>query len=186
MLKQVRTWVLACALVFGWATASALTAPAVAATTPPAFSGKLELVPLFKNCKASQPRGAGPKCPIIVNGHQYYAVRNPISLRTQAGDIVTVFAGQQTDLASIPKVIWPLMPPDGPWAMAAVIHDSCYRTHGQFVWYAHQGRSRAAPYVRAECDDILRQGMVALHVSAWERVTIWSAVRIGGGAGWGR
>lgn len=77
--------------------------PAVAAQSR--FTGKFELVPLFDS---------GHR-PVVVNGHTYYGERNRISFRTDAGDVVTVFAGATTDGASIPRPVWPLLPPDGPY-----------------------------------------------------------------------
>lgn len=150
--------------------------------TPPRgeFAGKFELVPLYHRCKSKPGR-----CPIIRNGHAYYAVRNPFKLTTLAGDTVTIFGGQTTDLASVPKIVWNVLPPDGAWVRAAVPHDACYRSRGTFTFGKLQGRTRAAPYTRAECDEILRQGMVADEVATWKRVTIYEAVRIGGGRGWG-
>ncbi len=39
---------------------------------------------------------------------------------------VVVPAGFVTDFASIPRALWWLYPPDGPWAEAAVVHDFLY------------------------------------------------------------
>jgi len=142
---------------------------------PGQFAGKFELVPLFD-------RGHRP---VISNGHQYYAIRNTIGFRTKAGDVVSTFAGATTDLASIPAAMWPIMPPDGPWAEAATFHDACYKSRGTFVWQSHTGRTRLNPYARADCDDILDQAMISLGVPQWKRVSIWSAVRVGGFMGWG-
>lgn len=154
--------------------ALAVAAHVAAVQAQPRFAGKLELVPLF---------AAGHR-PLQRNGHSYYAVRNPISFRTEAGDVLHVWPGQLTDLASIPAIIWPFMPPDGPWAEAAVFHDACYRTRGSFAHGAkHAGL--AAPYTRAQCDDVLRQAMQALNVQPAPRVIIWAAVRMFGGGGWG-
>lgn len=80
-----------------------------------------------------------------------------------------------TDLASIPRPVSGLLPPDGPWAKGAVIHDYLYVTRGL------GGR-----YTRQQADAILAEAMVVLGVPAWKRAVIWSAVRIGGGRGWGR
>jgi hypothetical protein len=178
ILRAARALACALALVGGAAgpsqAAGAHPAPVLARPAPGHFAGKLELVPLFSKGR-----------PVLRNGHAYYAGRNTVALTTTAGDTVLFFAGQRTDLASIPPFLWAVMPPDGPWAFAAVFHDSCYRTRGTFVWYGHLGRTRAAPYTRAECDEILRQGMVALGVPTWERVAIFEAVRVGGGNAFG-
>lgn len=144
-------------------------------TAPSPFSGKFELVPLFD---------AGNR-PVLKNGHAFYAVRNDLTFRTAAGDQVTVFAGQTTDLASIPRGLWGALPPDGPWALAAVFHDAGYRSRGSYVWAHHLGRTRAQPYTREEVDDILRQAMVALGVPSLKRRMIWSAVRLFGGGAFG-
>jgi len=151
------------------------------AGAPSPFAGKFELVPLF----------AKGHVPVISNGHQLYAERNTISFRTAAGDTVTAFAGSTTDLASIPAAAWPMLPPDGPYAEATALHDPCYETSGTFDWKGptgiiHHGRTRAAPYSRAECDEILDDAMVALHVPAWKRIVVYEAVRFGGASGWGR
>lgn len=37
-------------------------------------------------------------------------------------------AGFETDFASIPRIFWNVLPPIGPYAQAAVVHDYLYRT----------------------------------------------------------
>jgi hypothetical protein len=135
---------------------------------PGHFGGKFELVPLFDKGK-----------PVQRNGHSYYALVHSISYTTAAGDTMTAFAGSRTDLASIPPYLWATMPPDGPWAEAAVIHDALFRSSGTLVWYGHVGRTRATPYTRAEANEILRQAMVTLGVPAWKRIAIYEGVQAG-------
>jgi hypothetical protein len=156
--------------------AFALVALAVAGAlaSPRRFAGKFELVPLFE-------RGR----PMLRNGHSYYAVRNPLTFRTDDGQLLQVYGGQTTDLASIPQLVWPLLPPDGPWAEAAVFHDVCYRSRGSMGFPPKHLVGRAQPYDRGGCDEILREAMVALGVPDWKRIAIWSAVRAFGGVGWG-
>ena len=165
--------VLALVIVAAWTGAAFALEPSRFAASR--FSGKFELVPLFD---------AGHR-PVLDNGHTDYAERNRIGFRTEAGDLIVVPAGAPTDLASIPRFVWPLMPPDGPYAEAAAFHDECYRTRGAFDRYGLRGRNRAAPYDRGGCDEILREAMVALGVPWGPRVPIWAAVRLFGGAGWG-
>jgi hypothetical protein len=129
------------------------------------FGGKFELVPLF---------GAHHR-PLQRNGHSYYAVRNRITFLLDVDQELTVRAGQVTDLASIPRFLWPFLPPDGPWAEAAVFHDACYRTRGQVY----------GGFTRAQCDGVLLEAMTALGVDPFPRVIIWGAVRMFGGSGWG-
>jgi len=39
---------------------------------------------------------------------------------------LTVPAGTLTDFASSPRPFWAIVPPDGPWTWAAVLHDGAY------------------------------------------------------------
>jgi Protein of unknown function (DUF1353) len=135
---------------------------------------------------------AGSVCPSHTpDGRQMWALSEDLTYRTHAGDTVTAPSGMPTDLASIPRAVQGLLPSDGLYAQAAIIHDACYRTKGQYG-FLRKGmglvlfRSRKTPYARAECDDLLDQAMADLGVGAPTRWTIWSAVRMGGANGWGR
>jgi hypothetical protein len=79
-----------------------------------------------------------------------------------------------TDLASIPAIARGLMPPNGPWAKAAVIHDAGYVTRG---W---GGRM-----TRKQVDDLFKEAMEVLGVPAWKRAVIYAAVRVGGSRAFG-
>lgn len=172
------------ALAWGLALAGCYMSPAKAAApvaalpAPGHFAGKLALVPLQDKTHA-----------VTRDGRQLWAIFQAASFRPAtgsiAGDVITLHQGAVTDLASIPRLVSNVFPPDGPWVEAAVFHDLCYQTQGTFVLWKRPGHTRAAPYTRAECDDLLRQGMVALNISAFQRVTIYEAVRVGGSKGWG-
>lgn len=140
------------------------------------FGGKLVLV-LLDDKDHPSTRG----------GRSLWAVERPIAYRAGSEeDLITVPPGFVTDLASIPRWAWTLLPPDGPWVKAAVIHDFLYRTHGTGVWKGHPvSITRSLPYTRAEADGILREAMADRGVDAFARNIIWAAVRVGGSAGWG-
>lgn len=78
-------------------------------------------------------------------------------------------AGFDTDFASIPRGLWNILPPDGPYAPAAFIHDWLY-------WYQTTSREVA--------DAILLEGMEQLGIGWLTRRTIHSAVRLGGAGPW--
>lgn len=122
---------------------------------------------------------------MVRDGRQLWAIAKPISYRTHAGDLITVPAGMVTDLASIPSFVSPILPPDGPWSQAAVFHDLCYASKGAFEWRTHAGHTRAAPYSRLECDQLLRDAMSDLGISGWRNWSIYEGVRLGGARGWG-
>lgn len=45
------------------------------------------------------------------------------------GDLITVPVGYETDFASVPQVLWNILPPVGSYTVAAVVHDYLYSTH---------------------------------------------------------
>ena len=86
-----------------------------------------------------------------------------------SGDTIDVQIGFYTDFASIPRVLWIILPKWGKYGNAAVIHDWVY-------W--DQSRSRR------EADDIFLEAMGVLDVNHWKKYSIYWAVRIFGGFAW--
>ena len=87
----------------------------------------------------------------------------------QDGPAVVVPAGFVTDLASIPRVFWSLLPPDDAYTFPAIVHDYLYWTQR---------------YPRETADNVLRFGMDDMKVSSAVALAIYSAVRVGGGSAW--
>src|SRR4051812_14480980 len=140
------------------------------------FGGKLALVLLDDKTH-----------PSLRDGRSLWGVEKPLAYMPSGATFsITVPPGFVTDLASIPRWAWAVLPPDGPWVKAAVIHDFLYATKGDGVWKKHStGNPRPEAYSRAEADGILRDAMRDRHVGVLARNVIWAAVRIGGGGGWG-
>ena len=82
---------------------------------------------------------------------------------------VKVPPGFVTDFASIPRVFWSVLPPDGDYTYPAIIHDYLY-------W--------EQPVSRSEADTILKYAMEDFKVSTPTIATIYSGVRAGGGIAW--
>ena len=82
---------------------------------------------------------------------------------------VTAPKGFVSDLASIPRVFWSLLRPDGDYAYAAIIHDYLY-------WEQQLDRKQS--------DQILKSAMQDLHVDTPTVSAIYDAVRVGGGSAW--
>lgn len=74
-----------------------------------------------------------------------------------------------TDFASIPRVFWSLLPPDGLYTYPAIIHDYLY-------WEQSVSRD--------EADLILRFAMEDFKVDAVKIGAIYSGVRLGGWVAW--
>jgi hypothetical protein len=86
--------------------------------------------------------------PITKAGRCQWLLSEPLRYDVGAegsGETITVPAGATTDLASIPGFAAALLPPDGPWAKAAVIHDFLYATRGTCFRDGFNGRTRAKP-----------------------------------------
>ena len=81
----------------------------------------------------------------------------------------TVPKGFVTDLASIPRVFWSLLRPDGNYAYAAILHDFLYWT---------QSRPREV------ADDIIRRSMLDFHVDPKTVAVIYEGVSLGGQSSW--
>lgn len=77
---------------------------------------------------------------------------------------VSVPEGFVSDLASIPRLLWSLFPPDGPYQEAAVLHDYLYSIDVP-QWL---------------CDAVFRHVMQFTGVPIWKRILLFWGVRIGG------
>ncbi|EBR9315657.1 DUF1353 domain-containing protein [Salmonella enterica] len=100
-------------------------------------------------------------------GHYNWRVHEPFAfyLSDDNSDVISVPAGFVTDLASVPRIFWTLLPPDGKYAKAAIIHDYLYDN---------------ALRTKKEADLIFLDGMTVLGVPRWKRTIMYWAVRLFG------
>lgn len=77
----------------------------------------------------------------------------------------TVPAGFITDFASVPRLLWPILPPYGRYGKAAVLHDYLYRS---------------GIVGRCEADIIFKEAMEVLGVARWKRRVLYAGVRLFG------
>ena len=103
----------------------------------------------------------------------WYYLTEPISWSPNPDQVnfekVEVPRGFVTDLASIPLIFYSLLPRDGEYAYAAIIHDYLYWT---------QDRTRTVS------DEILKFSMEDFKVSWWKIQAIYNAVRLLGEDAW--
>jgi hypothetical protein len=83
--------------------------------------------------------------------------------------LIEVPAGFKTDYASVPRILWSILPPTGKYTKASVIHDYLYRSH------------RVS---REEADAIFLEAMEDLGVNPIIKYAMWLGVRIGGWFPW--
>jgi hypothetical protein len=101
----------------------------------------------------------------------YYYITSKLEWRSNDDPsfTVTVPTGFITDLASVPRIFWSLLPRTARYSYPAIIHDYLY-------WYQ--------PYERAVADDILKVAMQDLAVPAPQVLAVYSAVRVAGEMAW--
>ncbi|WP_271519133.1 DUF1353 domain-containing protein [Bradyrhizobium sp. CCBAU 53380] len=88
----------------------------------------------------------------------------------QAGySAVTVPTGFVTDFASIPRVFWSALPPDGQYTYPAIVHD--------YLYWSQAGS-------REDADSILKFGMEDFGIGAPTVTAIYEAVRAFGQSAW--
>lgn len=80
-------------------------------------------------------------------------------------------SGFVTDFASVPRLLWNLVPPYGRYTKAAVLHDYFYITQA---------------ISRKDADGLFLRTMKELGVSRPLRKVMWAAVRLGGRFVWKR
>jgi hypothetical protein len=82
---------------------------------------------------------------------------------------VTVPALFETDFASIPRFFHRLLPKNGTYDAAAVVHDYLYAS---------------GDVDKATADLVFKEALTVLKVPAWRRVAMYEAVHWFGGAAW--
>jgi len=98
----------------------------------------------------------------------------PLFYLTKADQMIVVPVGYRTDLASVPRLAWVIVPRDDPMARRpSVVHDYIYT-------------DLTKRFTKAEADQIFYQALLeqGMHKPlAW---LMWCAVRIGGRGNWSK
>lgn len=110
---------------------------------------------------------------------------NPLTWVDRHGWHIQPDRYELTDLGSIPRLLWPLVPPDR-CPRSWLLHDSAYSHHG--LWASPDGR---APYVftpmsRGAIDDLMFDGMRAEGLNLLYAWLVYRAVRMFGWMAWAR
>jgi Protein of unknown function (DUF1353) len=102
----------------------------------------------------------------------FYIAGGPLYWEPNIGQTfkpVIVPLGFVTDLASVPRIFWSLLPRTGRYALAAIVHDYLY-------WVQDRKRN--------EADRIFLAAMEDSKVDAATRTAMYQAVRLGGESAW--
>ena len=93
---------------------------------------------------------------------------------------ITVPAGFEFDLSSVPRPFWSLIAPFELSIVAPLLHDFLYRHGGR----PPAGIDPPRAYSRAEADRMFLEIMEAESVPTWRRVLAYAATRVFGGRAW--
>ena len=90
---------------------------------------------------------------------------------------IVVPRGYLTDLLSVPRILWPILPPHGAGAWGALPHDLLYGTQFSFP-------GQSSEDARAMADRILLDAARDSGASTFRARTLCSGVRVGGLPAW--
>ena len=97
-----------------------------------------------------------------------------LTLVTGKPEDIVAESGFDTDLASIPRLVRPILPGNGKERRAAVMHDKVYRSGGLFVLKS------GGSLTRKQCDQMMLEGMLVDGVLKHRAYLIYWGVRSGG------
>lgn len=96
-------------------------------------------------------------------GRYSWQLVQDFNIQTSIG-IITVPKGKVTDFASVPRILWGLIPPYGRYTEASVVHDYLY----------------SIGYNRKQADKIFYELMLKAEVNKFKAYTMFKAVRLFG------
>ena len=106
----------------------------------------------------------------LIPGFRYYiGVEN-------SNNYVDVPTGFITDGATIPRVLWWLLPPIGEYSQATTLHDYLCRVYS--VTVIVNGVEVEKTITRKQIDKILDESLGVLEVTPWKRKTIMAGVNL--------
>lgn len=117
-------------------------------------------------------------CETETSDFRLFALLKPIDYLSLDGVHYQCCAGSQTDLASIPKAVWSILPPAGSvnaeYALPALLHDCSYRNTLNVVdqWDI----STKANLTKGQRDLLLKEAMESCGVSSLVVEIIYKAV----------
>lgn len=114
-----------------------------------------------------------------------YAVGAP-----DGNTVIRIEPNEVTDFASVPKFLWPWLPPTGWYGKAALLHDHLYRLGriGTMIITRKYADDVLAEAMRViEADRLLTFGAKRTELKDWlDRAFIYYGVRLGGFVAWNR
>jgi Protein of unknown function (DUF1353) len=107
--------------------------------------------------------------------HAQYKLKEKLRMRSDiAGGVLVVYPGRISDLASIPRPVWSIMPPTDPRiALGAWFHDELYKCLGSVMLEC----GKIVHLTRKQSDQILAfEAMPDLMADRWQQHAVYQAV----------
>lgn len=122
-------------------------------------------VEAYRGCQRPVPHFDGICSLVPLPDGTRWEVDHPLCYHGRDGLRIRVPRGFVTDLASVPRIFWPIYAPFGQYTQAAVVHD---------FLYSDSTRSRPL------CDSIFWEAMGVCGVSGRDRAILYGMVRLFG------
>ena len=118
----------------------------------------------------------------VTSDFRIFAMMEPVDFFARDGRHFRIPKAATSDLASIPRPAWSLLPPAGTdgaeYALAAFGHDAAYRN--TLLLVNADGTTQKAALSKEDCDLFLREAMIACNVPMDIVFAIYEAVRLAG------
>jgi hypothetical protein len=118
---------------------------------------------------------------VITSDFRIFDFTAPVYYLTIDGELLCLPKDAFTDLASIPRPLWSLLPPQGEngaeYGLAAAAHDFMYR-NTMLLWSGTAWVKAAFP--KSKCDLLLKEMMLGCQVPELIAETIYQAVNLAG------
>ena len=122
--------------------------------------------------------------PLILSDDDEWTTLRPVSWYDPSGFVIVVPSGYNTDLASIPRIVWWLIAPFELSILAPILHDFVYEHKGNppAPSISPPGKS----FTRKQADRLFLAVMRREGVSRFRRTLAYMAVRAFGWTYWNR
>jgi len=122
----------------------------------------------------------------IIDGKKWhtYELMQRINIKLSSGQAIILHKGFTWDLSSVPRLFWSVLPPDGNFIIAALIHDFLYQNWKVMYWLY----SMADPRKFADTEMLLwskaMNGTKRISLKKTDNYTRFYGVRLFGANAW--
>ena len=109
------------------------------------------------------------------DGHNFILLE-PLTYLTDDNRLLRAPVGATTDGISTPDFIWNIIPPFGKTWFSGVLHDAGYRDTLEICTDVETNTWVKAHYTQEQCDDLMKESLLAHGVGEFEAEVIYHAL----------